>query len=139
MRIRVSSPPVPPGEGEIFTELRTIFYDPDRDSIRAFNWQGRIFLELLGDVLEGDRRQHLGTEIIDVVRRVNPADITVHLGERLTAWPEGNPDDADLLPKSLLRTNDSQFAFQHFKDGERGAVLRHPGNRQPQRLPPALD
>ena len=114
-----SSPPVPPGGGDIFTELRTIYYDPDLDSIRAFNWQGRILLELLGDVLEGDRRQHLGSEIVDVVRRVNPADVTVELGERLHAWQDGDPDDAHLMPQSLLRSTDSLFAYQHFQEGER--------------------
>ncbi len=114
-----SSPPVAPGEGEIFTELRTIFYDADRGSIRAFNWQGRILLELLGDGLEGNRRQHLGIEIVDVVRRVNPANIRVELGEKLTAWQDGDPDDSHLLPRSLLRPTDSQFGYQHFQDGER--------------------
>ncbi|HKJ90762.1 MAG TPA: hypothetical protein VJ960_06480, partial [Oceanipulchritudo sp.] len=114
-----ASGPVPPDGGEVFTELRTIFYDPDRDSIRAFNWQGRILLELLGDVLEGNRRQYLGTEIIDVVRRVNPDEVTVELGERLGAFEDPAADDSDLFPQSLLRTNDSLFAYQHFPPGAR--------------------
>lgn len=114
-----ASPPVPPGEGDVLTELRTIFYDPDRKSIRAYNWQGRILLELLGDVLEDDRRQHLGFEIIDVVRRVNPADIEVELGERLTAWEGGSPPDGHLVPRTLLRSTDNLFAFQHFAEGGR--------------------
>lgn len=114
-----ASEPVPPDGGEVFTELRTIFYDPDRDSIRAFNWQGRILLELLGDVLQGNRRQYLGTEIIDVVRRVNPDDVTVELGEQLRAFSDPETDDSHLVPQSLLRTNDSLFAYQHFPEGER--------------------
>lgn len=114
-----ASGPVPPDGGDVFSELRTIFYDPDRESIRAFNWQGRILLELLGDVLQGDRRQYLGTEIIDVVRRVNPDDVTVELGERLRAFEDPSVDDAHLFPQSLLRTNDRLFAYQHFPEGER--------------------
>ncbi len=115
-----SSPPVPPGEGgETFSEKRTIFYNQDTGNIHAFNWQGRILLELLGDNLDGDRRQHLGIEIIDVTRRVNPADVTVELGERLTAWPDGSPDDSDLMPKLLLRSSDHEFAFQHHVEGAR--------------------
>ncbi len=111
--------PVPPPGGQIYEELRTVYYDTNTKQIHAYNWQGRILLELLGDLIEGNRQQHLGFEIVDVVRRVNPADVTVELGERLTAWPGGVPDDSHLLPRLLNRPGDFDFIFQHSVEGRR--------------------
>ncbi len=50
-----------------FEETRTIWYESDRNQIRAFNREGRIFMEILGDPIEGStRRVHLGFEITSI-------------------------------------------------------------------------
>jgi hypothetical protein len=114
-----SSPPVAPGDGEIFTERRTIFFNQDTGKIHAYNWEGRILMELLGDSRDGGRHEFLGTEIVDVIRRVNPGDVTVELGEKLTAWQDGAQSDGHLLPAMLNRAGSNDFVFTHYVTGRR--------------------
>lgn len=91
---------IAPADGsKPFQDLRTVYLDANARIIRAYNHEGRILVELLGDSLGGSRRVHLGMEIVDVVRRVNPTDVTVHLGEKLAAWQDGMLSDAHLVPE----------------------------------------
>ena len=107
---RVDTEVVIPGAAPIVTsntlqELRTLWYDDTGGQaggqIRAYNVEGRIFMELLGDVRTANTRQHLGFEIVDVIRQPAPNDVTIELGERLTAYAGGTPSDADLFPEPL--------------------------------------
>ncbi len=127
---RVDTEVVVPGVSPVVTngalqELRTLWFDQAASAasggqIRAYNVEGRVFMELLGDIRGVENgveiRQHLGFEIVQVVRRPAPQDITVELGERLTAYPGGNPGDADLFPEPLLTTG-QDFAFRHSPNG----------------------
>jgi len=106
-------------------ELRTLWFDQTGGQaggqIRAYNREGRVFMELLGDVTGLDvtglnTRQHLGFEIVDVIRQPAPNDVTIELGEKLTAYPDGTPDDADLFPEPLFVIGQS-FTFQHNPSG----------------------
>jgi Concanavalin A-like lectin/glucanases superfamily len=99
-------------ESNRLEELRTLWYDQSLGQILAYNREGRVFMELLGDTIEGSRRQHLGFEIVDVIRQPSPDDVTVELGERLTAYPGGVPSDADLFPEPLSLVG-QPFAFRH--------------------------
>lgn len=114
-----------PGAAPIVTtntleELRTLWYDDTGSQvggqIRAYNVEGRVFMEILGDVRQQEIRQHLGFEIVDVIRQPAPNDVTTELGERLTAYPEGIPDDSDLFPEPLLFIGQN-FTFQHSPGG----------------------
>lgn len=122
---RVASEVVIPGAAPIVTtnalqELRTIWFDDTAGAaggqIRAYNAEGRIFMELLGDVRAGNTRQHLGFEIIDVIRQPAASDVTIELGERITSYPDNTPDDSDLFPEPLLQVGTS-FSFQHNPSG----------------------
>ncbi|MBI4660165.1 MAG: hypothetical protein HY735_15100, partial [Verrucomicrobia bacterium] len=98
-------------------ELRTLWYDQQQGQIYAYNKEGRVFLELLGDEREDRQtRVHLGFEIVDVVRQPNPSDVTVHLGEPLTAYPDGSPNDSDLFPDPVLQIGRS-FTYRHTISG----------------------
>ena len=98
-------------------ETRTLWFDHGLGSIHAYNAEGRIFLELLGDLREDKvSRQHLGFEIVDVTREPTPHDVAVELGERLTAFEGGNPDDSDLFPEPIPNPAQS-FAYQHNING----------------------
>ncbi|MBL9136266.1 MAG: hypothetical protein JNK85_10375 [Verrucomicrobiales bacterium] len=122
---RVAQEIVVPGPAPIVTtnalpELRTLWYDesgsPAGGQIRAYNASGRVLVELLGDVRGPSIRQHLGLEIVDVIPQPAPHDVTVELGERLTAYSGGTPDDAGLFPEPqplAART----FTFQHNPTG----------------------
>lgn len=122
---RVATEVFVPGAAPITTsntlaELRTLWFDQTGGQaggqIRAYNVQGRVFVELLGDVRSANTRQHLGFEIVDVIRQPTPNDVTVELGEKLTAYAGGTPSDAGLFPEPLLLVGQS-YTFQHNPGG----------------------
>jgi len=122
---RVPSEVVIPGAAPIVTsnilqEVRTLWYDDTGGQaggqIRAYNVEGRVFMELLGDVRGASTRQHLGFEIVDVIRQPAPNDVTIELGEKLTSYPGGTPGDAALFPEPLVLLGQS-FTFQHNPGG----------------------
>jgi hypothetical protein len=122
---REESEIVIPGSSPIVTsnmlqETRTLWYDDSGGQaggqIRAYNREGRVFMELLGDVNGLNTRQHLGFEIVDVVRQPAPNDVTIELGEKLTSYPDDTPSDAGLFPEPLLLVGQS-FTFQHNPSG----------------------
>lgn len=95
------------------SETRTIWYDQTQGQILAHNQEGRVFMEILGDILEdGVTRAHLGFEIVDVAREANPANVQVELGERLTSFDNGT-DDSHLFPEPLNQGAGQRFLFQH--------------------------
>ena len=47
-----------------------------------------------------------------MIRQPAPSDVTIELGEKLTSYPDGVPDDADLFPEPLFLIGQS-FTFQH--------------------------
>ncbi|MCP5525870.1 MAG: hypothetical protein H7A47_03575 [Verrucomicrobiales bacterium] len=95
----------------------TLWFDRTLNTIRAYNYQGRAFVELLGDkkgTLGGrDVHDQLGYELVEVVQRPTAEDRTVELGELLTPFdgdpPPGTPE---LSPDPLLTVGQS-FAFRH--------------------------
>ncbi len=122
---RVTNEVVIPGAAPVVTsntlqELRTLWYDDAGGQaggqIRAYNVEGRIFMELLGDVRGTSTRQHLGFEIVDVIRQPAPNDVTIELGEKLTGYPGGTPSDAALFPEPLFLIGQN-FTFQHNPGG----------------------
>ena len=90
-------------------ETRTLWYDRQLGQILAYNLEGRVFVELLGDQNpDGRTRKHLGIEIVDVVKQPDAAPVSVDLGELLTAYQNDTPDDADLFPsRSAFRDKPS--------------------------------
>ena len=95
------------------TETRTIWYDQVQGQILAFNQEGRIFMELLGDSSEDGRtRTHLGFEIVDVRSQGNPADVQIDLGDRLTAYQDSR-EDQFLVAEPLAQDAGQSFLFEH--------------------------
>lgn len=94
-------------------ETRTLWFDSSRREILAYNVEGRVFVELLGETEPGGRiRRPLGFEIVDVYREPVPADVNTELGEPLTAFPpEEGPDDSALYPDPVQGSLD--FVYQH--------------------------
>lgn len=94
----------------LLQELRTLWYDDAQNTILAYNSEGRVFVEFLGDTRPDQTKQHLGFEIVDVIRQPNPQDITTELGDRLNAFRDGR-NDSSLFPEAILRTGPS-FTYQ---------------------------
>lgn len=95
-------------------ETRTLWYDSARREILAYNVEGRVFVELLGEAEPGGRtRRPLGFEIVDVIREPQPVDGTAELGEPLTAFPpQEKRDDSPYHPDLVAGSQD--FVYQHF-------------------------
>ena len=78
---------VAPGEtnpngttNQVLHELRTLWYD--QGAILSYNREGRVFMELLGDLhTDGVTREPLGFEIVDVIQNPTPLDKVSELGE----------------------------------------------------------
>jgi subtilisin-like proprotein convertase family protein len=93
------------------SELRTLWYDQGQGYIYAYNKEGRAFVEFLGDASpDGRTREHLGFELVDVVKQPVMSDITVELGERLV--PPA-PESADELFAQPITTLDALFVYRH--------------------------
>jgi len=95
----------------------TLWFDRTLNSIRAYNVEGRVFVELLGDkrgqIAGRDIHEQLGYEIVDLIQRPVPADVTVELGDRIPPYqgqpPAGTPV---LFPDPVLNTGPT-FAYGH--------------------------
>ncbi|RME94692.1 MAG: hypothetical protein D6766_05145, partial [Verrucomicrobia bacterium] len=107
-----------PGQGTGNTplpELRTLWYDRSQHNIHAYNRQGRVFVELLGDPRpDGQSRVQLGFEIVDVIKQPTPADVTVELGDRIVPPPPGSLEE--LIPQPVFQSG-PDFAFRHQAEG----------------------
>ena len=95
----------PKKEGQqTLDEKRTLWYETTTGQILAYNREGRVFVEILGDVkADGASRVHLGYEIVDILQQPRPQDITVDLGTRIPAFTEKTRDYSTLYPFSQPR------------------------------------
>ena len=97
-------------------ELRTLWYDAAIGTINAYNQEGRVFVELLGDLnADGATRAQLGFEIVDVYKVPSPQDVVVDLGDPLLPpspgtdliWEPSPSPNSSLYPFTLLRDSGS--------------------------------
>ena len=106
-----------------FTFTNTIWLDTvgNNSQIRVQNVEGRIFMEILGDVVGSDGstdiREHLGFEILDVVKYPSPGDKEIELGEVITSGSTASGADG-WLPRPLDEINSRAFYYsQSVADG----------------------
>ena len=91
--------------------LRTLYVDDNDGYLHAYNAEGRAFVELLGDSRpDGQSRQSLGFEIVDVSKQPIPAEVTTELGERLEPPPPGSPDE---LTPDPVNQGGLPFVYEH--------------------------
>lgn len=97
-------------------ELRTLWFEQEQEAIYAYNAEGRVFMELLGD-LRSDGQTHipLGIEIVDVSKRPVPLDTTVELGERIIPPAGGSLDELRAEPVNAVTLQ--SFVFQRNVNG----------------------
>ena len=91
-------------------ELRTLWYDPGQGLILAYNAEGRVFMELLGDATPSGAREFLGYEIVDVLQQPAAQPVTAELGEKIAAYADGRPD-AELVPSPVQATLNTAYLF----------------------------
>ena len=96
----------------MLTETRTLWFDSTRGQILAYNVEGRVFVELLGELnTDGVTRRFLGFEIVDVFKQATPQDVTINLGERITAYQDGR-NDSGLFPSPINTISGQEFYYQ---------------------------
>ncbi len=94
-----------------FQEYRTLWFDSTLNAIRAYNAQGRVFVELLGAPIPGaNASQYLGFEIVDVSQAPVAANVTIPLGNPLTPYQDGF-ENASLTPAPIQNTVGTQFYY----------------------------
>ncbi len=83
----VGLPPNPTPNTSLPAEKRTLWFQKTAGigELRAYNVEGRIFVEYLGALKPGSTASHvfLGADIVDVVRTAPVSYVTVNLGDRL--------------------------------------------------------
>ena len=97
----------PPGanEGTVGTtpERRTMWFDdsPILPSLRAYNAEGRIFVEYLGPERPGTGglRQFLGADVVEVKRQPEVETLPTLLGDELRSRNTPLPEDDQLAPE----------------------------------------
>ena len=92
------------------TETRTTWYDSTTKSIHAYNREGRVFLELLGDPTSGGNRTFLGFEIVDVHQQPGVAILSVNIGDRIAGYADGT-SDAALVPMPLANSSQQTYLY----------------------------
>lgn len=96
----------------VLPELRTVWFDQQSGNVHAYNREGRVFVELLGDLKgDGQTRQSLGYEIVDVFKQVNPIDLKAELGQRLV--PPAPFSVTELSPEPIPSQLGVPFAYEH--------------------------
>lgn len=107
-------------------ELRTMWYEQQgqEGNIYAYNAEGRVFVELLGDLRpDGQTYVPLGTEIVDVSKQAVPSDVTVELGERIIPPENGSVDELYPVALQLGANGALRFAYEHNPAGRPRAEL----------------
>ncbi|MEN9675703.1 MAG: hypothetical protein RIS76_1599, partial [Verrucomicrobiota bacterium] len=92
------------------TETRTVWYDSGGRSIHAYNLQGRVFLEVLGDPTSSGNRAFLGYEIVDVRQQPGVAVLSVNIGDRIAGYADGT-SDAALVPQPLASSSQQTYLY----------------------------
>ncbi len=102
--------------GSSLQELRTLWYDQSQGFMFAYNYEGRVFVEFLGDLRsDGETRVPLGFEVVDVVKQPSPQDVDCDLGERVV--PPGGASLSGLMPEEIAAASDEPFTYKHFAPG----------------------
>jgi len=94
---------IPGGVAEQLVPATTVWFDRTLKMLRAYNVEGRVIIEYLGDPRgnAGDElREHLGLEIVEIRKELTPVRVESVIGEQLL--PSSAPgvilDDLDYTP-----------------------------------------
>lgn len=107
-----------PTTGGTPLENRTCWYSSLDGGIHAYNYEGRVFIELLGALKsDGVSREQLGTEVVEVVREPTTRLERVSLGDELLA-PNGETALYQRVVAGLNPVGEQgAFLFQHVAAG----------------------
>jgi hypothetical protein len=78
-----------PSGSEIPATRRTIWHDSTLDSLHAYNREGRVLIEFLGEARTGGTglRRQVGVEVVDIIQEALPSPVELAVGDRLFPLP----------------------------------------------------
>jgi len=82
-----------PSGSEAPATRRTIWHDTTLGSLHAYNREGRVLIELLGEARTGGAglRRQIGVEVVDIIQEALPSPVELAVGDRLFPLP---PDES---------------------------------------------
>ena len=99
-----------PGASSDISNLKTLYFDKQAGSasLKAYNVEGRIMIEYLGDIRAGsDIHHHLGIDVVDIKRLPEVRYAETYLGQEILSG-EG---DAELVASSLNSTSQNSRSY----------------------------
>ncbi|EDY83099.1 hypothetical protein VDG1235_2723 [Verrucomicrobiia bacterium DG1235] len=104
---------------------KTFYYD--NNLIHAYNVEGRVFVEYLGNPRGDGTSEQKGYEIVNIVKETAPETIVIDLGERVGHKPieDGDGDAIELEPKVIagLSLTGETYLYEHLTaSGAKGAI-----------------
>jgi len=88
--------------------LRTLWYEKSNGTgeLHAYNHEGRILVEYLGEVQEDGTYAFLGADIINVQQSLQARTLTTNLGQEIRPNP-----DANLIAMPIVTTSTNQVSY----------------------------
>ncbi len=74
----------PDPAAQMASEQRTFWFDKQAAGLaqfKAYNREGRILVEYLGKLIEGNRYEFLGADVVEVSKTLNPTTVHIDLGQ----------------------------------------------------------
>ncbi|MEI6341900.1 MAG: hypothetical protein WCR07_08075 [Verrucomicrobiota bacterium] len=105
-----STSPTDGSTNAVLSELRTLWYEQQAGAIYAYNVEGRVLIELLGDSRNDGTFVQLGTEVVEVKQLPVVTDVTVELGERIV--PPTATDVEVLYAEPVRAVTGDTFVYQ---------------------------
>ncbi|MFT5145137.1 MAG: hypothetical protein ACI84D_003779, partial [Thalassolituus oleivorans] len=111
-------------------ELRTLWFDNTAGlgQVRAYNREGRVFVEYLGALQGGSVHEFLGADIVEVAQAARSITTSVNLGEQILPHDvtEKVPDNADdLLPSTVLNLGQGGVTYYGTSARPDGQLVYH--------------
>ncbi len=103
-------------------ETRTLWFDRTTSQILAYNREGRVFMEILGDIKSDGTRQHLGYELVEISQQPLPQDVKVDVGDRIRAYADPTRGDSGLFPE-VVPVLGPQFVDSMLAGDEKPMIL----------------
>lgn len=100
-----------PVGGDVPPTRRTVWHDSTLDTLKAFNREGRLLVEFLGEARAGGTglRRQVGVEVVDIVQEALPSPVELAVGDRLFPLP---PDESARQPYPLPAPGIARDAVQ---------------------------
>ena len=123
-----------PGSNGLPPETRTLWYESELGpaSLRAYNAEGRLFVEYLGTENQGTNGVHqfIGADIVEVKRVAEVQTLTALLGTELRPRDEAPENEDDQLVPELVGTSTTPTKLPHGTHLRPDGVTRYFAERE---------